>query len=129
MPPSLEIRDSRYTLEFTCAEAVPFRAGYLTDLYDQLDAWHAALPLATVVWETLAPVGAMAVYELKGVAADGRVWQITVGLTPGIEEAVYTFAVTDRFTAAEFMPQRLLRDTLILLTLNYQVSRIEVTWL
>lgn len=128
MPPNVEIRDARYTLEITCAAAPVFRNGYLDAFYDQLDAWHAALPLATVVWKALPPDGVLLPYELKGTAVDGRVWKITAGLTPGVEETVWTFDVADRFTLAEFEPQRLLRLTLVALTRAYGVTLVEVTW-
>lgn len=128
MPPTVEIKDARYTLEITCGAAPAFRNDHLDDLYDHLDAWHAVLPLATLVWKTLPPDGALQLYELKGTAVDGRVWKVEAGIAPGVDDVVWSFNVIDRFTLSEFEPQRLLRLSLIALTRAYDVTRVEVTW-
>ena len=131
MPPTIEIKDAYKTIEITCDDGlgVTWNVNSRFELlYEQIDAWSVALPLASLKWELLPPDGTTALYRLTGNAADGRQWKLTVGLREGVDAPVFSFNVSDRFEEAEFSPQRLMRDTLIALTREYAVTLVEVTW-
>ncbi|HLA25214.1 MAG TPA: hypothetical protein VJ206_07460 [bacterium] len=131
MPPTIEIRDPTKVIEITCSngEGVSWNVNArFEELYEQIDAWHTALPMTSLKWENLPPDGTTALYQLTCQAVDGRTWDIKVGLRPGLDAPMFSFNVTDRFEEQEFSPQRLMRDTLIALTREYQVTLVEVTW-
>ena len=128
MPPTVEIKDSRYTIEVWCGSSTLFRTAYLEEFYEQLDAWADALPLTSVVWKAAGQEGDVQLYSLTGSAADGRTWAATVGLREGVEAPLYSFDVSDRFAEAEFEPQRTLRLTMVALSRAHGVSKVEVAW-
>ena len=129
MPPTIEIKNHTKTIEITCGTNVTWNENdRFETLYKQIDAWHQALPLASIKWEAQPPDGAVALYELTGTAVDGRTWKITIGLRESVDAPLFSFAVTDRFEEAEFSPQRVMRDTLVALTREYAVTLVEVTW-
>src|SRR3990167_1933907 len=131
MPPTIEIRDPTKAIEITCTsgEGVSWNVNArFEELYEQIDAWHTALPMTLLKWEKLTPDGTTDLYQLAADAADGRKWKITVGLRPGVDAPTFSFNVTNRFEEQEFRPQRLMRATLVALTREYQVTLVEVTW-
>ena len=131
MPPTIQITDAYKTIAITCDDGlgVTWNVNDRFELlYAQIDAWSAALPLASLKWEVLPPDGTTSLYRLTGNAADGRKWKIRVGLRLGVDAPVFSFDVVDRFEESEFAPQRLMRDTLIALTREYAVTLVEVTW-
>ena len=130
MPATIEIKDAHKTIQLWDTAATWDEDEHFTQLYDQLDRWNAALPLASCTWETLPPEGDVAVYRLLAVAKDGRTWKIKVLLRPGIDAPLYDFGagMVGRMEEREFEVNREVRLTLVHLVRVHGVSKMEATW-
>ena len=87
----------------------------------QVARLHATVPLASfeVKWKP-APDD---FYAYEFTAQDGRAWKQKIRLVS--EKAEMTFHVTDFWRVSEFMVNRDVRDTVILMAKDYQLTKLE----
>lgn len=122
MPPTLEIRNTDKTIEITGASPLASGNDRVGEFVDAIEELHEAVPLSKFLLEDQG--GGVFLYKIN--AADGRIWKQRLrSLFSGTE---MDFTVNDYWKITEFAPHRRVRDLVVDLVVNYNVTKIEVTW-